>query len=85
MCLREFGIWPFIIYCGVPGMDIPANMFVTRVSAYCMPLLNTRLCHSFEALQVKSVARRGLRQWANMENVLDMVHDYVFESAGTSL
>lgn len=43
------------------------------------------MCISFEALQVKSVARRGLREWANMEGVLDMLHDYVFESAGAFL
>lgn len=83
MCLREFGVWSIILYCGVPGMDIPANMCVSE-------LLPAQICAqplpvvvSFEALQVKSVARRGLRDWANMEGVLDMLHDYVFESAGT--
>lgn len=40
------------------------------------------LSSSFEALQVKSIARRGLRDWANVEEVLDIIHDYVHESSG---
>lgn len=28
MCLREYGIWPIIFYCGLPGMGIHANMSV---------------------------------------------------------
>lgn len=32
MCLREFGIWVFIFYCGLPGMDIAPNLFVANLA-----------------------------------------------------
>ncbi|KZV58903.1 hypothetical protein PENSPDRAFT_672743, partial [Peniophora sp. CONT] len=34
-----------------------------------------------ESLQVKSLAKRGLREFADVEAVLDIIHDYVFECA----
>lgn len=78
MCLREYGIWPIIFYCGLPGMGIHANM-----SELCPRHRDNYLRPtSFEALQVKSIARRGLRDWANVEEVLDIIHDYVHESSG---
>ncbi|KZV69448.1 hypothetical protein PENSPDRAFT_665797 [Peniophora sp. CONT] len=58
MSLRDFGVWPIIVYCGLPGMGIPANIH--------------------ESLQVKSIAKHGLRDFANIEEFLDVVHDYVF-------
>lgn len=40
---------------------------------------------SFESLQVKSIAKHGLKDWVHIDFVLDHIHDYVFQSAGTLL
>lgn len=81
MLLKDYGVFPFIFYIGVPGHDVPAGVYVSLERITRISILMAHLTR-YEAMRKEGLAAQTFRSFTKLDSVFRDMKSYVNMNVG---